>query len=172
MATSEPDDQKQLQAAVEYKDAPAWASTYAEAALRCGQNVAEIETSLVSKGLSPGQATFAVDRCFKLRLGAEQRASQRAVWLKRLSRGLSLAIACVCIAAVAATGNVKQVFRVAVGFLTPVAFIWFSDEFGRYVGPAGLGYVIRPTPGIFLAIGGWFLLLGVPLLVILIVWLN
>jgi hypothetical protein len=178
MAAFEPDarERTQSQASSEPNDALEWASTYTEAALRCGQNVPEIETALVNKGLSRRQATIAVDRYFNSQLAAERRTQRRAVWRTRLNRGLSLAAACIFVAAVASSkAGVKGVLPAAGAMLFPLVFIWFSESLGSYVGSSfsfGMGYMIRPTPGVFVAACGWILMLGVPLVVFLIVRKN
>jgi hypothetical protein len=51
--------------------------------------------------------------------------------------------------------------------LFPLPFIWFSEPLGDFIGPAWIGYVNRPTSGIVLAIAGWMILIGVPLVLLL-----
>ena len=50
--------------------------------------------------------------------------------------------------------------------LLPLPFIWCSEAFGAYTGPADFGYVNRPTPGPALAVAGWVVLAVVPPVVI------
>ncbi len=43
---------------------------------------------------------------------------------------------------------------------TSAGCVWFGDELGEYLGPAGkLIYITRTTPGIFIQIVGWIILL-------------
>lgn len=44
----------------------------------------------------------------------------------------------------------------------PLPFIWFSEAFGNYTGPAHMGYINRTTPGPMVAIAAWIMLLTVP----------
>jgi hypothetical protein len=50
--------------------------------------------------------------------------------------------------------------------LFPLPFIWFPEAFGRYIGPANMGYINRPTPPVFVAIAGWLLLMIVPAIIL------
>jgi len=50
--------------------------------------------------------------------------------------------------------------------LVPVPLIWFPDALGRYTGPAELGSIGRPTPGIMIAVVGWVWLAVISPLVI------
>jgi hypothetical protein len=66
--------------------------------------------------------------------------------------------------------GVEGALRATVGLLLPLACIWFSTAFGSYVGPSyslGMGSINRPTPALLVALGGWLLLVGAPLLIIL-----
>ena len=49
------------------------------------------------------------------------------------------------------------------GFLVfPMACIWFGEAMGAYAGSWSRTYINTPTPGCFVAFGGW-LLLALPL---------
>jgi hypothetical protein len=63
-------------------------------------------------------------------------------------------------------GGADRVVHCALAVLMPLPFIWFSEAFGNYVGPAPWGMINRPTPGAFVAILGWILLLVCPVVVI------
>lgn len=54
-----------------------------------------------------------------------------------------------------------------VGLLVPLAFIWFPDEIGNITGYFDSGYVNTRTPGVMIALTGWFLLVGIPLILYL-----
>jgi hypothetical protein len=141
---------------------PAWALTFAAAALRCGQTAAQIEAGLVGKGLSPREAAAAVVRCLEIGVGREWQSLRRTARLMTLNRCPSLAVALGVVILVAASvpANVRSemAIRAAGASIIPVAFIWFSQAFGGYGrGSLTMGY-IRPTPRVFLAVGGWLLL--------------
>ncbi|WP_146394831.1 hypothetical protein [Planctomycetes bacterium CA13] len=80
-----------------------------------------------------------------------------------LSKTLSLSAATSFVAFVyAMTGSGESTFRVLLFVLLPLACIWFSDELGRLSGISmGLGrpVITENTPGVFVAIGGWILLI-------------
>ena len=146
---------------------PEWALTYAEAAIRCGQDAPQIETALVGKGLSPEQAAAAVDRSFESRIGVEQRSQRRSTRLRWVNRGASLLVAALCVSAAFHKAGTEVAMRIAVGLLLPMACIWFSAALGSYVGPVSwFRQIDRPTPAFFVAIFGWLFLLGVSLLVL------
>ena len=54
----------------------------------------------------------------------------------------------------------ELVWRVAGFLILPLACIWLSDAMGNYTGVGfGTGSITSPTPGCFVAFGGWMLLL-------------
>ena len=53
------------------------------------------------------------------------------------------------------------------GLLLPLAFIWFPEEIGNLTGYYKSGYVNVQTPGVMISFLGWFLLVGVPVLLYL-----
>lgn len=67
-------------------------------------------------------------------------------------------------------GGTGLVLRVSMLLLQALAYIWFADEFGRFaLSSWNFGYM-RPTPGAFVAFGGWlvlFALVATPLFMIL-----
>jgi len=66
------------------------------------------------------------------------------------------------VAGLASGRDASVVAFVVITALFPLPFIWFPEAFGRYVGPANMGYINRPTPPVFVAIAGWLLLMIVP----------
>ncbi|WP_230271933.1 hypothetical protein [Rhodopirellula halodulae] len=61
------------------------------------------------------------------------------------------------------TGRSEAAFRAFAFALLPLACIWFSNELGRLTGVSmGIGRptINEATPGIFVAAGGWLLLLS------------
>ena len=76
-------------------------------------------------------------------------------WNRRLS-GL-LALGYIVFGSIA--GGVMGGF-IVVGFvILPLACIWFSDAMGGFTGLSGDIWINAPTPGIFVCIAGWILLL-------------
>jgi hypothetical protein len=60
-------------------------------------------------------------------------------------------------------GGAEVACKVALFSVLPLACIWFSEAMGGYTGPAWRGAITAPTPGVFVCIAGWLLLL-VPVL--------
>ena len=61
-------------------------------------------------------------------------------------------------------GTGLDVAGVAAALLLPMACIWFSQAIGEYSGMIRLHPVTASTPTVFVCVGGWFLLVGVPLI--------
>ena len=57
------------------------------------------------------------------------------------------------------TAAVGHVLFVSAILVLPLACIWFSDEIGDYVGALPGPSINRRTPGAFIRVGGWILLL-------------
>lgn len=72
------------------------------------------------------------------------------------------------------TGGLGQAFKTAAYFLLPMACIWFSEAMASYTGVMwGRGrFIDQRSHPTFLRWGGWFLLLVVPLILILIFAIN
>ncbi|HEX3149310.1 MAG TPA: hypothetical protein VHR66_14650 [Gemmataceae bacterium] len=150
-------------------EVPDWALTYSQAALRCGQKIDAIEKALVAKGLSTSQAENAVNRGIDSRFAMERRAHERYARLRWLNRGASIVVAFMIVAITFTKTDTAIAVRMGVFQLFPLTCIWFAEAFGRYVGPSygyGFGYINRPTPAVFVMIGGWLVLAGVPLLIL------
>jgi hypothetical protein len=60
---------------------------------------------------------------------------------------------------------IGSVLLVSAVLLVPLACIWYGDEMGGYVGMLPGPAINRRTPGVFIKVGGWILLLF-PLLII------
>jgi hypothetical protein len=138
---------------------PDWALSYAQAALRNGHKSPQIEHELIAKGLSPEEAAASVDQCFEDRFAAERRTQQLMVRLRWLSRGASLLV----VLMFSALGFWKEGAKGAMGmiqfFMFPLAAIWFGDVLGRFDISSFWFKYIRPTPGTFMAVTGWLVLL-------------
>ena len=81
-------------------------------------------------------------------------------WYWSPSRVLSLIVAGIYIIAAIFSGKPAIVLSMLLVFLPlPLGCIWFADELGAYEGPGRAGWWMNPTPGIFLKIIGWILLL-------------
>ena len=50
-------------------------------------------------------------------------------------------------------------FKVIAVVTLPLACIWFSDAMGGYTGPTTGLWITAPSPGVFVCILGWMLLL-------------
>ena len=56
-------------------------------------------------------------------------------------------------------GGAETGFKVALFAILPLACIWFSEAMGGYTGPTWRAAITAPTPGVFVCIAGWLLLL-------------
>lgn len=100
----------------------------------------------------------------------ENRLQSARLWLR--SRWLSATVAVIYLLAGAATGGLQSVLNLAMFLVWPLACIWFPDGMGNLVGiTLGHGYpvITQRTPGDFVAIGGWILLLS-PLAAVLFIY--
>jgi hypothetical protein len=59
-------------------------------------------------------------------------------------------------------------FCMGVSLLLPLALIWFPEQFGEATGFIGRGYVDVETPPEIVSFLGWFFLIGMPLILLLI----
>lgn len=70
-----------------------------------------------------------------------------------------------------ATGRAQGGFIFGAFSILPLACIWFSKEMGNYTGLSGDIWITAPSPGIFVCIAGWILLL-LPILIPVISYLG
>jgi hypothetical protein len=89
------------------------------------------------------------------RVSSLVRAPLSMIWNRILS-GL-LAVAYVAVAAYG--GGAEAAFKTALFVVLPLACIWFSEAMGGYTGPSWRAAITAPTPGVFICIAGWLLLL-------------
>jgi hypothetical protein len=54
--------------------------------------------------------------------------------------------------------------KCSAGLLCPLAFIWFPEEIGSITGYYKTGYVNVQTPAIIISFIGWFILVGLPII--------
>ena len=78
---------------------------------------------------------------------------------------LSLIIALVYVVLLIVNQSAKAAFEGSAVLLLPLALIWFPDELGTMMGyVGGSGNINTETPPILVSIMGWFLLVGMPLI--------
>lgn len=83
------------------------------------------------------------------------RAFMRMSW----NRILSGLIAAITVVVALCGGGAKAGFKVALFLVLPLACIWFSEGMGGYTGANWCAAITAPTPGVFVCIAGWLLLL-------------
>jgi len=74
----------------------------------------------------------------------------------RILSGL-LAVSYVVLASCVA--GAKGAFILTLFAILPLACIWFSEAMGGYIGPVWRGSITHSSPGLFVSIAGWLLLL-------------
>ncbi len=82
-----------------------------------------------------------------------------------LNKGLSLLVAAAMVVLMVADGYAgPEIFKLVMGLIAILAFIWFGNELGSMTGYHSHGsYVNTETPGWMVCGMGWFLLVGVPI---------
>ncbi len=78
-----------------------------------------------------------------------------------VGRVLSLLVAAAYVFAVCHWGT-PGAWRPMIGLIIPLALIWFPDEIGDLTGYYKTGYVNTQTPGVIVSVIGWFILVGLP----------
>ena len=83
-----------------------------------------------------------------------------------VNRGLSAVIAIVYLTLSYLYGSGRHAAIVAIALLFPLMCIWFAEAVGEYTGLMGGGLLpaSSSTPAVFVRAGGWFLLVGLPLI--------
>ena len=90
-----------------------------------------------------------------------------------ISKLAALAIAVVeVIAASALEKSWPFTLTVAVGVLLPLALIWFPEFLGGLTGWGMSAPIDRPSPPLLVAVLGWLLLLGLPVLALVLGRIN
>ncbi|MEP7014733.1 MAG: hypothetical protein ABI925_04770 [Verrucomicrobiota bacterium] len=82
-----------------------------------------------------------------------------------VNRSLSMVVCLGYLAGAYLHGRGATVLWVATGLLLPMACIWFPEALGEFTGTMRLQAITAPTPAFLVWAGGWFILVGVPLLV-------
>jgi len=66
-----------------------------------------------------------------------------------------------------ASKNAELAFRGCFTLLFPLALIWFPEEIGSFTGCFVRGHqVTAETPAVFVSAMGWFFLVGLPILIL------
>ena len=81
-----------------------------------------------------------------------------------INRGLSLAICVFYVVAMYMHVGAGAALKLAAGLLLPLACIWFPEALGQYRGTMRLQAITADTPALLVRIAGWFLLVGLPLI--------
>jgi hypothetical protein len=87
-----------------------------------------------------------------------------------ISRVASVVVALtyLLIALVVTGGRDPRILLLAVSLLPPLALIWFPDLLGSALGSLGSGRSVnRETPPVLIVAAGWFLLVGLPVILYL-----
>jgi hypothetical protein len=58
-----------------------------------------------------------------------------------------------------AHGGGEPTFKMGLCLILPLACIWFSDAMGGFTGPTTIIAITRVSPGVFVLILGWLILL-------------
>jgi hypothetical protein len=89
------------------------------------------------------------------------------------SKLAALAIAVVeVIAGFALKKNSAFALTVAIGALLPLTLIWYPEILGGLTGWGTMAPVDRPSPPLLVTVLGWLLLLGLPVLALVLGWMN
>lgn len=76
----------------------------------------------------------------------------------------ALAYVAICLAGVVESMTTRQELAYLLVLLFPLALIWFPEAIGSATGFIGHGFVDHDTPPWLVSAAGWFLLIGLPLL--------
>jgi hypothetical protein len=89
-----------------------------------------------------------------------------------LNRGLSVAVAVGYLTFAYLHGSGLDTAKVAAALLLPMACIWFPEALGDYPGTMRLHPITASTLAFLVCVGGWLLLLGVPLIAYFVMHAN
>jgi uncharacterized membrane protein YhdT len=81
------------------------------------------------------------------------------------ARAVSLLVLIGYVVAAHRLGMLGLMLKIGLPMLLAIACIWFPDAFGAFSGVIHYRAITTPTPGIIVAIVGWLILVGLPLLV-------
>ena len=83
------------------------------------------------------------------------------------NRTLSAIVAAIYVIGAFATGGAEGGCKVLGFVILPLACIWFGDAMGSFTGLSGSIGITAPSPGLFVCIAGWILLIMPVLFIIL-----
>jgi hypothetical protein len=106
---------------------PDWAVAEANAALKIGLSVPEIEQRLVAKGLSPSTAAAAVNAALEGHLQASSASSGPSEGALTAHRAASAAAVCLCLGLAYAFGGGPSVGITVLWLMLPAACIWWAE---------------------------------------------
>lgn len=115
---------------------PDWATAQANAALKIGVSVPEIEQGLVAQGLSPSTASAVVNAVLESRLRANASSLGSGEEALTVHRVASAVVACLCLGLAYAFGGGESVGRTVLWLLLPVAVIWWAEILESNTPPA------------------------------------
>ena len=146
---------------------PAWAVRYADAALNCGRDAAQIEHDLAEKGLSPSNAAAALDRCWLLRLQTNTWSDRGAERWFAISKYSALILALTDLLFLGLFEGLLESLSLLPILLFTLACLWFPHAIGKYTVRARVS-IDRPTSAGWMIFGGWMLLLAINALMIVV----
>jgi hypothetical protein len=113
--------------------APESALEHAQAALRLGMHVTEIEKLLIARGLAPDAAASVVMNALESRVKETMLPENRAARRQLLHRILSSIVSCLCLALAYVSGGGFTAALTLVRIIMPVGIIWYANEIGAWV---------------------------------------
>jgi hypothetical protein len=114
---------------------PDWAVESADAWLRVGRTVPEIEQRLVERGLPPAVAAAAVTRALERQLRRQHEPFGEGEVGERWHRILSAAAGCVCLLIAYWYGGGRSAGYTLIWIVWPLAGIWFPEAITRSSDP-------------------------------------
>lgn len=120
---------------------PDWAVAQANAALKIGQTVPQIEQQLVAKGVSPSAAAAIVNAVLEGRLRTSASPSGPSEGALTVHRAASAVAVCVCLGLAYAFGGGPSVGWTISWLLLPVACIWWAEGLADTAPPSLVRWV-------------------------------
>ena len=111
---------------------PAWALAQAEAALKIGQTLPEIERGLVAKGLEAETATAVVMAVLEGRVRKQNESAAKTERRNRIHRMQSALVGGACILLAFWSLSAYRASRTGIAMVGLVACIWFPNWWGGY----------------------------------------
>ena len=85
-----------------------------------------------------------------------------------LSKLLALTVYSMYVIFIASNSNgIVETLKLASVIFLPVLLILLPEQFGNYLGPASRSNITTTTPAFLVSFGGWLILVGVPLIMLL-----